>query len=110
MSARRSSDSSRSHVWSVPKCEATACACPLSSNAGSPNPIVNVRTGPFAWRFIIAATSELSIPPERKAPTGTLLTSRCLTERSTSASNSSRRSSSRAAARPSSVPICSRFQ
>ena len=61
-------------VCSVPRCAATAAASDDSSKDRSANPTVKVRTGTDECRCIRATIVLESIPPERKAPTGTSAT------------------------------------
>ena len=51
-----------------------------SSKDRSANPMVKVRTGPVACRCIRATMALESIPPDKKAPTGTSATIRAATE------------------------------
>ena len=55
----------------VPNCSATWRAWGSSSNPWWSKPIENVRTGSADCCAIAATTAEESIPPERKAPSGT---------------------------------------
>ena len=69
--SRASAGEIRSSVWSVPRCLATDRACAASSKLFSPNPIVKVLTGRLLCACINATTNDESMPPDKKAPSGT---------------------------------------
>ena len=72
---------------------ATARASEDSSKSATVDPIVKVRTGTLDSCWATATTVELSIPPDRNAPTGTSATIRRRTDRRSSRSSSSTESS-----------------
>ena len=89
-------------MWSVPRWAATAAASPDSSKARSSKPTVKVRTGLVLWRCIRETIRLESIPPDRKAPTGTSATMRAATDSDRVASSSSTMAST--------VPVCGRVR
>ena len=80
MTSAASSSVTRRGVWSVPRWAATAAASVDSSKARSAKPTVKVCTGVARCCCIRATTRLESIPPDRKAPTGTSATMRAATE------------------------------
>ncbi len=65
----------RTLTWRAPYCSATTFANRLSSNLESSSSTVMAVTGPAARSAAMARTTELSIPPDTKTPSGTSATS-----------------------------------
>ena len=75
----KSSGSTCSTWWLVPKRRATTSAWADSLKAGSPKEMEQVFTGSLDNPAIMATTAEESTPPDRKAPSGTSEISRIST-------------------------------